>query len=187
MDSVTASKERLKFAKVCIEIGMDTKIPDQVRIVLRDKSTINVKVVVPWLTPSYQNYKTFGHSTKVCSMVKPKGVQVWRKKEVTGVVLVNECGETSVAGELREEVSNLGGMLQKEVQEHSGASLLVVEPKIVSSIREVGDTIDNVVVYADVGDNVVVSTDVGDSVVVSVGIGDNVVVSADVRLSICRL
>ncbi|KAK8655509.1 hypothetical protein V6N13_108084 [Hibiscus sabdariffa] len=64
MDSVTASKERLEFAKACIEIGMDAIIPEQVRVVLRDKSVVNVKVVVPWLPPCCQSCRTFGHSTK---------------------------------------------------------------------------------------------------------------------------
>ncbi|KAK8675686.1 hypothetical protein V6N13_033751 [Hibiscus sabdariffa] len=180
MDSVTTSKERLEFVKVCVEIGMDTKIPYQIRVVLRDNSIVNVKVVIPCLPPSCQNCKTFGNSTKLCLVVEPKGVQVWRKKEVKGVVLVHECGETSTAGELRQEGSNLGVVLVKDLEEvlvHSGKSSLVAAPRTV-----LGENVDNIVVFADVGDNV--STDVGDGFVVSVGIGDNVVVSTDVGANV---
>ncbi|XP_039020175.1 uncharacterized protein LOC120151933 [Hibiscus syriacus] len=49
MDTITASKSRLEFAKVCVEIGANDTIPRYVDVVLKDGKTTSILVEVPWL------------------------------------------------------------------------------------------------------------------------------------------
>ncbi|KAK8612606.1 hypothetical protein V6N13_092717 [Hibiscus sabdariffa] len=189
MDSVTASKERLEFAKVCIETGLDTQIPDQVKVVLRDKFIAIVKIIVPWLPPSFQTCKTFGNSAKTCLVGEPKGLQVWRKKEVKGVTLVSECGETSAVGEFGHEVFPSDALLATNLVDLDYLGVMVAEPGVVvrdagvsgkvGRLNDVGDGIvvrtGNVVVPREIGKGGVVSGEVGEGVEESVGAGDNAV------------
>ncbi|KAK8698495.1 hypothetical protein V6N13_114607 [Hibiscus sabdariffa] len=66
MDSVTASKQRLSYAKVCIEISTKSFIPDSIEVKLRDGSSVSVGVEVPWLPPKCDRCSIFGHSHKSC-------------------------------------------------------------------------------------------------------------------------
>ncbi|KAE8734194.1 hypothetical protein F3Y22_tig00000778pilonHSYRG00321 [Hibiscus syriacus] len=52
MDSVTASRQRSEFAKVCIEISVGAVIPKSVEVLLRDGSSFWIRVEVPWLPSS---------------------------------------------------------------------------------------------------------------------------------------
>ncbi|KAE8726370.1 Kinesin-13A [Hibiscus syriacus] len=84
MDSVTASKSRLKFAKVCIEIGANDTIPRYIDVILNNGQTTKIVVEVPWIPPCCKNCNVFGHSTKGCNQI-PSSSQaaslVWRRKE----------------------------------------------------------------------------------------------------------
>ncbi|KAK8610902.1 hypothetical protein V6N13_082058 [Hibiscus sabdariffa] len=51
MDSITASRERLEYAKVYVEIGVDSEIPKHINLVLRNGSTNADHVYIPWLPP----------------------------------------------------------------------------------------------------------------------------------------
>ncbi|KAK8715103.1 hypothetical protein V6N13_042445 [Hibiscus sabdariffa] len=66
MDSVIASKQRLSYAKVCIEISTETLIPDSIEVKLRDGFSVSVGVEVPWLPPKCYRCSIFGHSHKNC-------------------------------------------------------------------------------------------------------------------------
>ncbi|XP_039058614.1 uncharacterized protein LOC120202236 [Hibiscus syriacus] len=86
MDSITASRKRLEFAKLCIEIEAGSALPEDIHVTLRDGSIVRIKVRVPWIPQSCSMCKVFGHHVNSCtevrqSSVKPKEVQVWRKKE----------------------------------------------------------------------------------------------------------
>ncbi|XP_039017080.1 uncharacterized protein LOC120147904 [Hibiscus syriacus] len=48
MDSITASKTRLEYAKVCIEIGAKEDIPETVEVILANGKTSKIFVEVPW-------------------------------------------------------------------------------------------------------------------------------------------
>ncbi|XP_038998784.1 uncharacterized protein LOC120124106 [Hibiscus syriacus] len=84
MDSITASKSRLEFAKVCVEIGASDMIPKHVDVILNNGQSTSIFVEVPWSPPCCKSCNTFGHSTKICKAIPvvPQTTQVWRKKEV---------------------------------------------------------------------------------------------------------
>ncbi|XP_039003142.1 CBL-interacting protein kinase 2-like [Hibiscus syriacus] len=64
MDSITAAKSRLEFAKVCVEIGVKDTIPKHINIVLKDGQTTSISVEVPWLPQSCRRCNVFGHNEK---------------------------------------------------------------------------------------------------------------------------
>ncbi|XP_039026533.1 uncharacterized protein LOC120160183 [Hibiscus syriacus] len=66
MDSITASKTRLEFAKVCVEIGVNDVIPKFIEVVLRDGHQTSITVEVPWHPPSCKKCRVFGHNDKSC-------------------------------------------------------------------------------------------------------------------------
>ncbi|XP_039020658.1 uncharacterized protein LOC120152524 [Hibiscus syriacus] len=80
MDSITASRERLEFAGVCVEISVDSKIPDSVAVLLCDGSIASIKVIVPWKPASCDVCGKFGHSVRLCPQGK-KVEQFWRVNE----------------------------------------------------------------------------------------------------------
>ncbi|XP_039007104.1 uncharacterized protein LOC120134738 [Hibiscus syriacus] len=82
MDSVTASKSMLEFAKVCVEIGVNDEIPKSVGIVLQDGQYSSVYVEIPWLPPRCKKCKIFGHKNCLVKISPPPlPTQVWKKKE----------------------------------------------------------------------------------------------------------
>ncbi|XP_038993244.1 uncharacterized protein LOC120116935 [Hibiscus syriacus] len=100
MDSVTASKNRLEFAKVCVEVEDGVVIPDIIHVILSDGSSVGIKVHVPWLPKCCDKCKSFGHHVNSCSVdrqipQKLKEVQIWRKKEVATPVSKGDLPETS--------------------------------------------------------------------------------------------
>ncbi|KAK8680467.1 hypothetical protein V6N13_109411 [Hibiscus sabdariffa] len=80
MDSVTASRERLEYAKVCVEIDVYATIPKFVDVLLRDGRVHPVRVVMPWLLPSCPKCKIYGHVEEICSVKDARSVQVLRPK-----------------------------------------------------------------------------------------------------------
>ncbi|XP_038993433.1 uncharacterized protein LOC120117208 [Hibiscus syriacus] len=87
MDSVAASKNRLEFAKVCVEVEAGVVIPDIIHVIVSDGSSVSIKVHVPWMPKCYDKCKSFGHHVNSCYVdrqvpQKLKEVQVWRKKDV---------------------------------------------------------------------------------------------------------
>ncbi|KAK8651283.1 hypothetical protein V6N13_140891 [Hibiscus sabdariffa] len=89
MDTITASKARLEFTKLCIEVDVGMKIPGVVLVQLKDGFVIHVRVYVPWMPPSCAHCKVFRHHVKSCPTVvhKDKNVkekQGWVAKNVEG-------------------------------------------------------------------------------------------------------
>ncbi|XP_039066643.1 uncharacterized protein LOC120212383 [Hibiscus syriacus] len=66
MDLITASRERLEYARVCIEISARTQIPDFIDVILYDESLARIRVFVPWLPSSCVDCGRFGHVVKFC-------------------------------------------------------------------------------------------------------------------------
>ncbi|KAK8598769.1 hypothetical protein V6N13_094729 [Hibiscus sabdariffa] len=81
MDSVTASRTRLEFAKVCVELEVDASTPKHINVLLRDGSTTAIRVWIPWIPSRCSNCKLFGHSDKGCSdgNARSEGVEVDRR------------------------------------------------------------------------------------------------------------
>ncbi|XP_039032609.1 uncharacterized protein LOC120167762 [Hibiscus syriacus] len=81
LDSITASKTRLEYARICVEIGITDEIPKFVNVILKDGRSTSISVEVPWLPLRCKNCKVFGHSEKNCfSNAAPVKTQVWIKK-----------------------------------------------------------------------------------------------------------
>ncbi|KAK8700198.1 hypothetical protein V6N13_018601 [Hibiscus sabdariffa] len=78
MDSITASKECLQFAKVCVEIEAGSKLPSTIDVVMKDRSITVEK-----------------------GPEKDKVVKVWKVKPIAQTV---DLGEPSSKGELQEGV-----------------------------------------------------------------------------------
>ncbi|KAE8681719.1 hypothetical protein F3Y22_tig00111310pilonHSYRG00062 [Hibiscus syriacus] len=49
MDTVTAAKTHLEYAKLCIEIGANDTISKYVEVELKDGAKVSIKVKVPWM------------------------------------------------------------------------------------------------------------------------------------------
>ncbi|XP_039013287.1 uncharacterized protein LOC120142879 [Hibiscus syriacus] len=81
LDSITASKTRLEYARICVEIGITDEIPKFVNVILKDGRSTSISVKVPWLPLSCKKCKVYGHSEKKCfSNAAPVMSQVWIKK-----------------------------------------------------------------------------------------------------------
>ncbi|KAK8662497.1 hypothetical protein V6N13_092070 [Hibiscus sabdariffa] len=88
MDSITASKERLGFAEVCVKIEAGAHIPRFVNVLMKDGSTVQIRILTPWIPPCCTYCRLYGHSTKTCTVMgdKTKTIQVWqvKKSDLTG-------------------------------------------------------------------------------------------------------
>ncbi|KAL4279069.1 hypothetical protein GQ457_03G007180 [Hibiscus cannabinus] len=82
MDSITASRERLEFAKVCIEVDAGRRLPRSIPVKLQDKTIVFVSVKIPWMPSSCSQCNTFGHSEKFCPLAQEKENDLeWRMKK----------------------------------------------------------------------------------------------------------
>ncbi|KAE8732369.1 Cysteine desulfurase 1 [Hibiscus syriacus] len=83
IDTVTASRERLEYAKVCVEVEARAVIPNVVNVVLQDDSLVKVRVHAPWMPKFCSQCKIFGHLANICveGVKAPmKNKEVWRRK-----------------------------------------------------------------------------------------------------------
>ncbi|XP_039023289.1 uncharacterized protein LOC120155894 [Hibiscus syriacus] len=81
MDSVIVARDRLEYARVCVEVPAGSIIQDYIDVVLCDGSMARVRVSVPWMPTSCTDCRRFGHSVKFCPRGNGKKTeQVWRIK-----------------------------------------------------------------------------------------------------------
>ncbi|XVF77917.1 hypothetical protein PTKIN_Ptkin14bG0086700 [Pterospermum kingtungense] len=67
MDQITTSRDKLAFAKVCVEIVVQAKIPSYMKVAMCDGTFAYVSVEVPWfLQKCRQKCSTFSHDGKYC-------------------------------------------------------------------------------------------------------------------------
>ncbi|XP_039000816.1 uncharacterized protein LOC120126790 [Hibiscus syriacus] len=112
MDSITASRERLEFVRVCIEISVNSKIPDYIDVLLCDDSITRIKVVVPWRPSSCVECKRFGHSVKFCPLGKK---QEWRVKQTVHEAKLDDTVNNSIVeAEKQNPIVAPGGSIQTE-------------------------------------------------------------------------
>ncbi|XP_039071281.1 uncharacterized protein LOC120218412 [Hibiscus syriacus] len=86
MDTIIASKTKLHYAKVCVEIGAKEEIPETVKVKLTNGQTTLIYVEVPWFPSRCSKCVLFGHSEKNCpakQSTAPTTSKIWRKKSVS--------------------------------------------------------------------------------------------------------
>ncbi|XP_039045103.1 uncharacterized protein LOC120184793 [Hibiscus syriacus] len=83
MESVTTTKTRLEFSKVCVEIGVSDVIPKFIDVVLNNGQETSILVEIPWLPPCCKPCNSFAHSSKNYKNNPNSShtTQVWRKKD----------------------------------------------------------------------------------------------------------
>ncbi|KAK8492712.1 hypothetical protein V6N13_034819 [Hibiscus sabdariffa] len=125
MDSITASREKFEFAKVCVEVPAGVRLPRAIPVKMRDKSVVTVKVKVPWMPASCSSCKSFGHSEKLCSEVKAGNMQAteWRAKGVDGVGAVDGAANSVPNA----AIAQLGGDVTEFNGDAIGSSAGVIE------------------------------------------------------------
>ncbi|XP_039027611.1 uncharacterized protein LOC120161429 [Hibiscus syriacus] len=104
MDSITSSKQRLEYAKVCLEIGVNTVIPEVIHVALKDGSVVKIRVYVPWLSKVCSHCKIFGHFSSTCTenqndLLKSRNTQIWRRKVVSVSSVIDEKEKNLVDNE----------------------------------------------------------------------------------------
>ncbi|XP_039054688.1 uncharacterized protein LOC120197152 [Hibiscus syriacus] len=109
MDTITATKSRLEFAKVCIEIGVRDVIPKHIVVVLKNGQTTSITVEVPWLPHSCRRCNVFGHNEKGCELKTTTNQTVplvWKKKTehnpITTAIQKDNVTETEVNAKSKE-------------------------------------------------------------------------------------
>ncbi|KAK8634981.1 hypothetical protein V6N13_022859 [Hibiscus sabdariffa] len=70
MDGITANRQCLAYAKVCVDMSADFKLPRYICVQLRDGTMATVVVEVPWYPPRCSQCLVFGHSDKGCDRRK---------------------------------------------------------------------------------------------------------------------
>jgi hypothetical protein len=71
-DKVTEEQRRLGFARVLVEIDVNSDCPREIEINMPDGSLVQVGVEYPWLPPKCSICKGFGHAAFACSKKEKK-------------------------------------------------------------------------------------------------------------------
>ncbi|XVF69093.1 hypothetical protein PTKIN_Ptkin11bG0052800 [Pterospermum kingtungense] len=86
MDSITAERKKLAYAKVCVEIEVASKIPKYITIVLGKDCKTSVVVETLWLPAKCAQCCVFGHSDRTCLNKKiGENVQMRKPKQVKAI------------------------------------------------------------------------------------------------------
>ncbi|KAK8576910.1 hypothetical protein V6N13_121909 [Hibiscus sabdariffa] len=80
MDSISANRQQLAYAKVCVEVSANFQIPKFINVKLRDGTIGSIDVEVPWF-PLRTKCCLFGHIDKFCDHKKTTQ-QVWVPKAI---------------------------------------------------------------------------------------------------------
>ncbi|KAL2235639.1 UNVERIFIED_CONTAM: hypothetical protein Sindi_1296100 [Sesamum indicum] len=78
-DAITRACTRLDFARVCVMLDVNSKVPKYIIIMTPDEEEgelpCKIDVVYEWLPPRCTSCMTMGHSAKECTINKPKSMQ----------------------------------------------------------------------------------------------------------------
>ncbi|XVE74986.1 hypothetical protein DITRI_Ditri12bG0061700 [Diplodiscus trichospermus] len=86
MDRITASFQRLAYAKVCVEIDVTSEIPSTIEVRMKDGSPVSITVEVPWHPQRCTNCSLFGYSSKTCQRKPAVVTKTWVPKQVKRTV-----------------------------------------------------------------------------------------------------
>ncbi|KAK8665140.1 hypothetical protein V6N13_005315 [Hibiscus sabdariffa] len=127
MDSVAASKQRLAYAKVCVEISIDSKLPRSVKVLLRNGSSAWVDVDTPGCRLSAVTVPYLGILSRLalvrCSLQRMGGLRGSSNQfavlaEAAALVLkgVDQVGTSTLAvvSEVGTEVPVVSPIVQQE-------------------------------------------------------------------------
>ena len=67
MDRITASQQRLAFAKVCVELEASMEAIRSIEVEVRNGKTVHVSVEYPWMPLKCSLCGIFGHGDNTCS------------------------------------------------------------------------------------------------------------------------
>jgi hypothetical protein len=82
VDSVTEEQRRLAFARVLVEVDVDSDFSKKIDIIDLNEEVIKIGVEYPWLSIKCKKCSLFGHATHTCKKTE-KAIWVPRKKEPT--------------------------------------------------------------------------------------------------------
>lgn len=85
MDKLTATRARMSFARVLIEISVDCEYPSSVPVFYEGKHVVDVSVEYPWKAPKCNACNSFGHVAVKCPWAKPKENVVEAPKKTDSV------------------------------------------------------------------------------------------------------
>ncbi|XP_044472222.1 uncharacterized protein LOC123200907 [Mangifera indica] len=90
MDSITEEGIRLEYARVCIEIEVDSECPEDISLTLPNGETMVINVEYAWKPIKWNGCKCFGHSTASCSLAFKQGDDITSRnslKKVDGIMV----------------------------------------------------------------------------------------------------
>jgi hypothetical protein len=95
-DKVTEERRRLGYARVLVEIDIDSECPKEIFLWRQNGDPIGIGVEYPWLPPKCSICAGFGHAAYACSKKEKK---VWRpkapvQKKLGTVSLANKFDKT---------------------------------------------------------------------------------------------
>lgn len=67
VDKATANKQRLDYARICVEIDAGDDLPTEVMVKVNGESVV-VEIEYQWLPPKCTECKVFGHSSDSCGL-----------------------------------------------------------------------------------------------------------------------
>lgn len=79
-DCTTETCQRLNYAKFCVEIDINSELPDSLDIVLANGDRFSIKVWYPWRPLKCDKCKVFGHRT--CQDVSSGAPKLGTKQQV---------------------------------------------------------------------------------------------------------
>jgi hypothetical protein len=95
-DFVTKEQLRIGFARVLVEVSIDSDFPKKIEIVGVDGNRVVVGIEYPWIPIKCMKCKSFGHLAHTCTKVEKK---LWIPKRPTPVYpKQNGVGIKKVAG-----------------------------------------------------------------------------------------
>ncbi|XP_026408126.1 uncharacterized protein LOC113303283 [Papaver somniferum] len=86
MDTQTLKKTRMRYARICVEVGVDCEFPESFTFTLGGKDRVEIKMEYSWKPPKCNDCAVFGHAQSQCpKKIKqtPKMVQKWMQKQTT--------------------------------------------------------------------------------------------------------
>ncbi|XP_022734764.1 uncharacterized protein LOC111288229 [Durio zibethinus] len=95
MDSITANKQRLAYAKICIEKKASMEVPKFIDVERRDGSIMSVSVEIPWMPQKCKHCCIFGHNDKTRTKTIKIEAMVWVPK-YKGNMAMQEAKMTEV-------------------------------------------------------------------------------------------